>query len=71
MSDATRHTGELRKLCLGLSDHVGIACRIVSAPTGWHTLYGLCLALRADHGQFARVATNYDGLIISVLVEAQ
>ncbi|MBB5937434.1 hypothetical protein FHS42_004513 [Streptomyces zagrosensis] len=34
-------------------------------------LCGLCLALRADHGQFARVATNYDGLIISVLVEAQ
>ncbi|MBR7671568.1 hypothetical protein KDA82_00635 [Streptomyces daliensis] len=34
-------------------------------------LCGLCLALRADHGQFSRVATNYDGLIISVLVEAQ
>ncbi|MGK5631022.1 DUF5685 family protein [Streptomyces sp. URMC 123] len=34
-------------------------------------LCGLCLALRGDHGQFARVATNYDGLIVSVLVEAQ
>ena len=34
-------------------------------------LCGLCLALRNDHGQFARVATNYDGLIVSVLVEAQ
>ncbi|MCH0539539.1 hypothetical protein I3F58_08160 [Streptomyces sp. MUM 203J] len=34
-------------------------------------LCGLCLALRADHGQFARVATNYDGLVISVLTEAQ
>ncbi|MGW7618919.1 DUF5685 family protein, partial [Streptomyces antimycoticus] len=34
-------------------------------------LCGLCLALRGDHGQFARVATNYDGLVISVLVEAQ
>ncbi len=34
-------------------------------------LCGLCLALRNDHGQLARVATNYDGLIISVLVEAQ
>ncbi|WP_435175735.1 DUF5685 family protein [Actinacidiphila sp. bgisy145] len=34
-------------------------------------LCGLCLALRDGHGQFARVATNYDGLIISVLVEAQ
>lgn len=34
-------------------------------------LCGLCLALRDGHGQFARVATNYDGPIISVLVEAQ
>ena len=34
-------------------------------------LCGLCLALRADHGQFARIATNYDGLIISVLTDAQ
>ncbi|MFE7093730.1 DUF5685 family protein [Streptomyces erythrochromogenes] len=34
-------------------------------------LCGLCLALRSEYGQFARVATNYDGLIISVLTEAQ
>jgi hypothetical protein len=34
-------------------------------------LCGLCLALRDGHGQIARVATNYDGMIISVLVEAQ
>ncbi len=34
-------------------------------------LCGLCLALRGEHGQFARIATNYDGLVISVLVEAQ
>jgi hypothetical protein len=34
-------------------------------------LCGLCLALRSDHGQFARVVTNYDGLIVSVLTEAQ
>ena len=34
-------------------------------------LCGLCLALRDGHGQFARVATNYDGLVISVLAEAQ
>jgi hypothetical protein len=34
-------------------------------------LCGLCLALRDGHGQFARVATNYDGLVVSVLVEAQ
>ncbi|WP_416956430.1 DUF5685 family protein [Streptomyces sp. Agncl-13] len=34
-------------------------------------LCGLCLALRGDHGQFARVVTNYDGLLLSVLTEAQ
>jgi hypothetical protein len=34
-------------------------------------LCGLCLALRGANGQFSRVATNYDGLIISVLVDAQ
>ncbi|MEE1942732.1 DUF5685 family protein [Streptomyces sp. TRM 70361] len=34
-------------------------------------LCGLCLALRGDHGQFARVVTNYDGIVVSVLTEAQ
>ena len=34
-------------------------------------LCGLCLSLRDDHGQAARLATNYDGLIVSVLAEAQ
>jgi len=34
-------------------------------------LCGLCLALRDDHGQLARVVTNYDGLAISAMVEAQ
>ncbi|THA27134.1 hypothetical protein E4198_22975 [Streptomyces sp. RKND-216] len=34
-------------------------------------LCGLCLALRTDHGQFARVVTNYDGLVLSALTEAQ
>ncbi|MFF6782190.1 DUF5685 family protein [Streptomyces sp. NPDC012510] len=34
-------------------------------------LCGLCLALRRDHGQFARLVTNYDGLLVSVLTEAQ
>lgn len=34
-------------------------------------LCGLCLALRDDYGQSGRVATNYDGLVISALVEAQ
>lgn len=32
---------------------------------------GLCLALRDDYGQIARIATNYDGLVVSQLVEAQ
>ncbi|MFR9673952.1 DUF5685 family protein [Streptomyces sp. TR02-1] len=34
-------------------------------------LCGLCLALRADHGQFARLVTHYDGLLVSVLTEEQ
>ena len=34
-------------------------------------LCGLCLALRDEHGQLARTVTNYDGLVISVLVDAQ
>ncbi|OIJ64165.1 DUF5685 family protein [Streptomyces mangrovisoli] len=43
-----------------------------SLTTEWMAhLCGLCLALRGDHGQFARVVTNYDGLLISVLTEAQ
>ncbi|OBA87436.1 DUF5685 family protein [Mycolicibacterium mucogenicum] len=34
-------------------------------------LCGLCLALRDDYGQNGRIATNYDGLVVSALVEAQ
>ncbi|MDG4786176.1 DUF5685 family protein [Micromonospora sp. WMMD1102] len=34
-------------------------------------LCGLCLTLRDEHGHRARLATNYDGLLISVLLEAQ
>src|SRR3984885_5890886 len=34
-------------------------------------LCGLCLGLRDDYGQAARIATNYDGLVVSLLVEAQ
>lgn len=33
-------------------------------------LCGLCLTLRGEHGQAARLVTNYDGLLVSVLVEA-
>jgi len=34
-------------------------------------LCGLCLALRDEHGHLARLATNTDGLVVSVLLEAQ
>jgi hypothetical protein len=34
-------------------------------------LCGLCLTLRDLHGQSARLVTNYDGLLVSVLTEAQ
>ncbi len=34
-------------------------------------LCGLCLTLRDEHGHRARLATNFDSLLISVLVEAQ
>jgi hypothetical protein len=34
-------------------------------------LCGLCLTLRELHGQAARLVTNYDAVLISVLVEAQ
>ncbi|MFJ2029583.1 DUF5685 family protein [Streptosporangium sp. NPDC087985] len=50
-------------------------CRDHSCPSlhrAWMAhLCGLCLALRDGQGQGARLATNYDGLIISVLAEAQ
>lgn len=32
---------------------------------------GLCLSLRDNHGHVARIATNHDGLVVSLLVEAQ
>ncbi|MCD0451045.1 DUF5685 family protein [Actinocorallia sp. API 0066] len=34
-------------------------------------LCGLCLTLRDEHGHKARLVTNYDGLLVSVLTEAQ
>lgn len=37
----------------------------------WAHLCGMCLALRDDHGQLARMVTNYDGVAVSALVEAQ
>jgi Family of unknown function (DUF5685) len=37
----------------------------------WSHLCGLCLALRDEHGQLARVVTNFDGLVVSALLDAQ
>jgi hypothetical protein len=34
-------------------------------------LCGMCLVLRDDHGYVARLVTNYDALVVSVLAEAQ
>jgi hypothetical protein len=46
--------------------------RLGELGAAWQAhLCGLCLSLRDDHGQAARLATNYDGLVISVLAEAQ
>jgi Family of unknown function (DUF5685) len=46
--------------------------RLGELATTWQAhLCGMCLSLRDDHGQAARLATNYDGLVISVLAEAQ
>ncbi|MEV4016481.1 DUF5685 family protein [Nonomuraea angiospora] len=43
-----------------------------SLRAAWRAhLCGLCLTLRDGQGQAARLATNYDTLIISVLAEAQ
>ncbi|MBO4271646.1 DUF5685 family protein, partial [Microbispora triticiradicis] len=43
-----------------------------SVHEAWRAhLCGLCLTLRDRHGQLARTATNYDGLVLSVLTEAQ
>jgi hypothetical protein len=46
--------------------------RLGELGAAWQAhLCGMCLSLRDDHGQAARLATNYDGLVISVLAEAQ
>jgi len=46
--------------------------RLGELGAAWQAhLCGMCLSLRDDHGQAARLATNYDGLVISVLTEAQ
>jgi hypothetical protein len=43
-----------------------------SVHEAWRAhLCGLCLTLRDRHGHLSRMATNYDGLILPVLTEAQ
>lgn len=37
----------------------------------WSHICGLCLTLRDQHGQAARMSTNYDAALLSVLYEAQ
>ncbi|MFI7448714.1 DUF5685 family protein [Nonomuraea sp. NPDC049714] len=47
-----------------------VMCKGLYADWMGH-LCGLCLALRDEHGHLSRLVTNYDGLLVSVLTEAQ
>ncbi|SEH03623.1 hypothetical protein SAMN05444920_14037 [Nonomuraea solani] len=47
-----------------------VLCKGLYADWMGH-LCGLCLALRDEHGHLSRLVTNYDGLLVSVLTEAQ
>ncbi|MFF4625507.1 DUF5685 family protein [Nonomuraea jabiensis] len=47
-----------------------VLCKGLYADWMGH-LCGLCLALRNEHGHLSRLVTNYDGLLVSVLTEAQ
>lgn len=78
----TMHVAHAHELGARVNDSRGIVVFGMVRPcthrlseglrTEWMAhLCGLCLALRSDHGQFARMVTNYDGLIVSVLTEAQ
>lgn len=78
----TMHVAQVPERRAQLNDYRGTAVFGIVRPcthrlseglkTEWMAhLCGLCLALRSDHGQFARIVTNYDGLIVSVLTEAQ
>lgn len=78
----TMHVAQAPERPAQLNDYRGIAVFGIVRPcthrlseglkAEWMAhLCGLCLALRSDHGQFARIVTNYDGLIVSVLTEAQ
>jgi hypothetical protein len=51
----------------------GCGCQLTKAERrDWVAhVCGLCLTLRRDHGQLARLTTNYDAALLSVLYEAQ
>jgi hypothetical protein len=51
----------------------GCGCHLTKAERrDWVAhVCGLCLTLRRDHGQLARLTTNYDAALLSVLYEAQ
>lgn len=51
----------------------GCGCRLSRAQKqAWQShVCGLCLALKDRYGQMARLATNYDAALLSVLYEAQ
>jgi Family of unknown function (DUF5685) len=51
----------------------GCGCKLTKAERrDWVAhVCGLCLTLRRDHGQLARLTTNYDAALLLVLYEAQ
>lgn len=51
----------------------GSSCQLGAAAHAewWGHICGQCLALRDEHGQLARLTTNYDTALLSVLFEAQ
>lgn len=49
----------------------GCHMRRADKAAWWEHICGLCLALRDEHSQVARLTTNYDAALLSVLFEAQ
>jgi|HigsolmetaAR201D_1030396.scaffolds.fasta_scaffold03471_4 hypothetical protein len=51
----------------------GCSCRFTQEERAeWMShICGLCLSLRREHGQVARLTTNYDAALLSVLYDAQ
>jgi hypothetical protein len=55
----------------GLLRSSGCGLRTAERQAWVAHICGVCLALRRDHGQLARLATNYDAALLSVLSAAQ